>query len=31
MINTGAEMYGGYTVRAMLKDEVEKYRAMFRD
>jgi uncharacterized protein YegJ (DUF2314 family) len=35
MINTGELMYGGYTVRAMLKDmpkeEADKYRPMFRD
>ena len=35
MINTGELMYGGYTVRAMLKDmpkdQADKYRAMFRD
>ena len=35
MVNTGELMYGGYTVRAMLKDmppeEAEKYRPMFRD
>ena len=35
MINTGELMYGGYTVRAMLKDmpkeDADKYRAMFRD
>ena len=35
MINTGSEMYGGYTVRVMLKDmpkaQADKYRAMFRD
>lgn len=35
MVHTGTEMYGGYTVRAMLKDmpkaDADKYRAMFRD
>lgn len=35
MVNTGSEMYGGYTVRAMLKDmppeQAEKLRTMFRD
>ena len=35
MINTGELMYGGYTVRTMLKDmpkeEADKYRPMFRD
>jgi uncharacterized protein YegJ (DUF2314 family) len=35
MVNTGTEMYGGYTVRAILADmpeeEAAKYKAMFRD
>ena len=35
MVNTGKLMYGGYSVRAMLKDmpkeEADKYRPMFRD
>jgi uncharacterized protein YegJ (DUF2314 family) len=35
MINTGGEMYGGYTVRVILADmpeeEAAKYKAMFRD
>ena len=35
MITTGSEMYGGYTVRAILADmpeeEAAKYKAMFRD
>jgi uncharacterized protein YegJ (DUF2314 family) len=35
MVNTGSQMYGGYTVRAMLKDmpqdQADKLRTMFRD
>ena len=35
MVRTSSEMYGGYTVRAMLKDipqkDADKYRKMFRD
>ena len=35
MVRTGEEMYGGYTVRVMLKDmpkeQADKLRAMFRD
>lgn len=35
MVNTGTEMYGGYTVRVMLgempKEEADKLRPMFRD